>query len=138
MVVRVTAAFIVVGLATLAGVASFSGPTQRPPIAAASALRVPTEKPKVADHARNNTTQISPRATAYLDGLKRENIAVEDVPTLLLVADSVCARQGDTNMQVQADRLMAAFPGRWERQQAAIIVNCAVKFVCAADVNSAG
>ena len=137
VVVRVTAAFIVVGLATVAGVASFHGPTQRLPIAAATPLQIAAAEPKVADHSRNTTAPISPRATAYLDALKRENIPVEDIPTLLLVADSVCARRGNTNTQEQTDRLMAAFPGRWGPQQAATIVDCAIRFVCTADVNPA-
>jgi len=73
---------------------------------------------------------IGPRAAAYLDALKRDSVPVEDIPTLLLVADSVCARQGDTTVPAQTDRLMAAFPGRWRPQQAAIIVDCAIKHAC--------
>lgn len=49
---------------------------------------------------------------------------------MLLVADSVCARKSDTNVPAQAERLMAAFPGRWAPQQAAIIVDRAIEFVC--------
>ncbi|MGH3777441.1 MAG: DUF732 domain-containing protein [Pseudonocardiaceae bacterium] len=84
----------------------------------------------MADPSRNTTAPIGPRAVAYLDALKRESVPVVDIPTLLLVADSVCAQQGDTNVAAQADRLMAAFPGQWRPQQAAIIVDCAIKHVC--------
>ncbi|MGH3824516.1 MAG: DUF732 domain-containing protein [Pseudonocardiaceae bacterium] len=130
MALRATAAFIVVGLATVAGVASFEGPTQRPSIAADTPLQVAPAKPAVADPTRSVAAPISPRAAAYLDALKRENIPIVDIPTLLLVADSVCARQGDTDVPAQAERLMAAFPGRWSSQQAAMIVDCAIKLVC--------
>ncbi len=84
----------------------------------------------MSDPSRNTAAPIGPRAAAYLDALKRESVPVEDIPTLLLVADSVCARRGDTTVLAQADRLMAAFPGRWRPQQAAIIVDCAIKLVC--------
>ncbi len=128
---RVSAAFIVVGLATVAGVASVQGPTQRPSIAtAATPLQVAPAKPAGADPARNIAAPISPRTAAYLNALQREDISVVDIPTLLLVADSVCARQGDTTVPAQAERLMAAFPGRWRTQQAAVIVDSAIKLVC--------
>lgn len=84
----------------------------------------------MADPSRNTAAPIGPRDAAYLDALKREGIPVEDIPTLLLVADSVCAQRGDTDMPAQTDRLMAAFPGRWGPQQAAIIVDCAIELVC--------
>lgn len=127
---RGAAAFIVVGLATVAGITSFHGPTQRPPIATATPLQVAPAKPAVADPTRNITAPIGPRAAAYLNALQREDIALVDIPTLLLVADSVCARQVDTAVPAQAERLMAAFPGRWRPQQAAIIVDSAIKLVC--------
>ena len=130
VVLRVTAASIVVGLATVAGAVSFHGPTQRSPISAVSSAQAGPAAPIVADSSRNNAVPISQRTTAYLDALKRENIPVTDIPTLLLVADSVCARQRDTNASAQAERLMAAFPGRWVPQQAAIIVNRAIELVC--------
>ncbi len=84
----------------------------------------------MADPSRNAAAPIGPRAAAYLDALKQESVPVEDIPTLLLVADSVCARRGDTTVAAQADQLMAAFPGRWGPQQATIIVDCAIKNVC--------
>lgn len=84
----------------------------------------------MADPSRNTAAPIGPRAATYLDALKRKSIPVVDIPTLLLVADSVCARRGDTTVPAQTDRLMAAFPGRWRPQQAAIIVDCAIKHVC--------
>lgn len=86
--------------------------------------------PAAADPSRNIAAPIGPRAAAYLDALKRENIPVVDSPTLLLVADSVCARQSNTGVPAQVERLMAAFPGRWRAQQAAIIVNRAIELVC--------
>jgi hypothetical protein len=129
VVLRVTAAFIVVGLATVAGVASFQGPTQRPSIAAATPVQVAPAKPAGADP-RNIAAPIGSHAAAYLNALQREDISVVDIPTLLLVADSVCARQGDTTVPAQAERLMAAFPGRWRPQQAAVIVDSAIKLVC--------
>jgi hypothetical protein len=128
--VRAVAAFIVVGLATVAGVASFHGPAQRPAIAPASPAQAVPANTTVADPSRSTAAPIGPRAAAYLDALKRERVPVEDIPTMLLVADSVCARRGDTNVPAQADRLMAAFPGRWRPQQAAIIVDSAIKHVC--------
>jgi len=130
VVLRVAAAFVVIGLATVAGIASFPGPTQRPPIAAASPVQGALPAPIVADSSSTAPAQTDPRAATYLDALKRENIPVLDIPTLLLVADSVCARQSDTNASVQAQRLMAAFPGRWKPQQAAIIVDRAIELVC--------
>ncbi len=84
----------------------------------------------MAEPSSNNAAPISPRAAAYLDALTRESVPVMDVPTLLLVADSVCARRGDINVPTQADRLMEAFPGRWTPQQAAIIVDGAITHVC--------
>jgi hypothetical protein len=127
VVLRVAAAFVVVGLATVAGVASFHGPTQRSSIAAATPLQ---GAPAVADLSRKINAPIGPRAAAYVDALKRENIPVVDVSTLLLVAGSVCARQGDVSVPAQAERLMAAFPGRWSPQQAAVIVDRAIELVC--------
>ena len=84
----------------------------------------------MADPSRKINAPIGPRAAAYLDALKRENIPVVDISTLLLVADSVCARQGDAGVPAQAERLMAAFPGRWTPQQAAVIVDRAIELVC--------
>jgi Protein of unknown function (DUF732) len=130
VVVRVVAAFIVVGLATVAGVGSFHGPTQRPSITSAPPAQSVPANTTVAGPSSNTTAPISPRAAAYLDALKRESVPVEDTPTLLLVADSVCTRQDNTNVPAEADRLMAAFPGRWRPQQAATIVDCALKLVC--------
>ncbi|MGH3693635.1 MAG: DUF732 domain-containing protein [Pseudonocardiaceae bacterium] len=115
----------------MAGVASFQGPTQRAPIATTPPLQVtPAGRPAVVHPSRNTAAPIGSHATAYLDALERENILVVDIPTLLLVADSVCARQGDTDVPAQAERLTEAFPGRWRPEQAAIIVNYAIKFVC--------
>ncbi|MGH4007203.1 MAG: DUF732 domain-containing protein [Pseudonocardiaceae bacterium] len=130
VVVRVVAAFIVVGLATMAGVASFDGPTQRSSIAPAPPAQVVPASTTAADPSGDTTAPIGPRAAAYLDALKREGVPVEDISTLLFVADSVCARRGDTDVPTQADRLMAALPGRWTPQQAAIIVDSAIKLVC--------
>ena len=130
VVVRVVAAFIVVGLATVAGVMSVDGPAQRLSLVPASPAQIVPVHTTVADPPRNTAAPIAPRAAAYLEALRRENIPVEDVPTLLLVADSVCARRGDTTVPAQADRLMAAFPGRWRPQQAAVIVDCAIKLGC--------
>lgn len=130
VVVRVVAAFIVVGLATVAGVASFDGPTQRASIAPASPPQIVATNTTVADPSRNTAAPVDPRAVAYLDALNRESIPVVDIPTLLLAANSVCAQQGETNVPAQADRLMAAFPGQWRPQQAAIIVDSAFKHVC--------
>ncbi|MGH3766511.1 MAG: DUF732 domain-containing protein [Pseudonocardiaceae bacterium] len=135
VVLRVAAASMVVGLATVAGVTSFHGPTQRSAIAAASQaaaspVQVRPAAPVVVDSPKNIATPIAPRAAAYLDALKRDDIPVADIPTLLLVADSVCARQSDTNVSAQAERLMTAFPGRWRPQQAAIIVDRAIELVC--------
>ena len=130
VVLRIAAGLIVVGLATAAGVASSHGPTQRSAIPAASPLQLAPAAPIVAGSSRSIAAPIGSRAAAYLDALKRENVPVVDIPTLLLVADSVCARQGDTNPPVQAERLMAAFPGRWSPQQAAIIVHHAIELVC--------
>lgn len=127
---RATAAFIVVGLATVAGVASFQGPTQRPSIAVTTPLPIAPAAPKVADHAGNIAVPIGPRAAAYLDALNREQIPDVDIPTLLFVADSVCARQGEITVPTQTERVMAAFPGRWSSQQAATIVDRAIKLVC--------
>lgn len=130
---RATAAFIVVGLATVAGVASFQGPTQRPSIAVTTPLPIAPaapKAPKVADQAGNVAVPIGPRVAAYLDALNREQIPDVDIPTLLLVADSVCARQGEITVPTQTDRVMAAFPGRWNSQQATTIVDWAVKLVC--------
>ncbi len=132
VIVRAVAAFIVVGLATAAGVASFHGPTQRPSIASAPpAAEVVSANTMAADPARNPAAPIDPRAATYLEALEREGVPAEDVPTLLLVADSVCIRRGDTTVPAQVDRLMTAFPGRWSAQQAAIIVDFAIKHVCA-------
>ncbi|MGQ0715869.1 MAG: DUF732 domain-containing protein [Pseudonocardiales bacterium] len=117
-------------MATLAGVASFDGPTQRPSIGSASPARVVPANTTEADSSGDTAAPIGPRAAAYLDALQREGVPVEDIPTLLLVADGVCAQRGDTDVPAQADRLMAAFPGRWTPQQAAIIVDCAIKLVC--------
>ena len=130
MVLRVAAAFVVVGLATVAGVASFHGPTQRSSIAAATPLQVAPAAPAVADLSRKINAPIGPRVAAYLDALKRENISVVDNSTLLLVADSVCARRGDADVPAQAERLMTAFPGRWRPQQAVVIVDRAIELVC--------
>lgn len=131
-VVRVAAAFIVVGLATAAGVASFQGPTQRAPIATATPLQVPpVERSPVVHPSRNTTAPIGSHATAYLNALEQANIPVVDIPMLLFVADSVCARQGDTDVPAQAERLTEAFPGRWRPEQATIIVNHAITFACA-------
>lgn len=126
VVVRVVAAFIVVGLATVAGVASFQGPTQRPSIAPAS---VPAHT-TVTDPSRNIVAPSDQRAVAYFEALEREGVHMVDIPTLLLAADSVGVRRGDTTVPAQADQLMAAFPGRWEPQQAAVIVDRAIKHVC--------
>ena len=84
----------------------------------------------VTDSAGNTAAPISPRAVAYLDALKRESVPVVDIHTLLLVADSVCAQRGVTNVAAQADRLMATFPGRWTPQQATVIVDGAINLVC--------
>lgn len=84
----------------------------------------------VADPAGNIAAPISPRAAAYLNALQREDISVVDIPTLLLVADSVCARQNDSTMPAQAERLMVAFPGRWKPHEATVIVDSAIKHVC--------
>ena len=127
VVLRIAAAFIVIGLATMAGIVSFHGPTQRPAIATTSPAQA---APAGADSSANIAAPANPRVTAYLDALKRENIPVGDIPTLLLVADSVCARHGDTNVSAQAEQLMAAFPGRWRPQQAAIIVDRAIELIC--------
>lgn len=130
VVFRVAAAFIVVGLATVAGLTSFQGPTQRPSIAAVTPLQVAPAQPAIAGPAKNIAAPISPRAEAYLNALQRDGIAVVDIPTLLFVADSVCARQTDTTGPAQTERLMAAFPGRWTPQQAAVIVDSAIKHFC--------
>jgi Protein of unknown function (DUF732) len=124
------AAFVVLGLATAAGIASFQGPTQRPSITAPSSNQVITAGPTVVNPPGNTTTQIGPRATAFLEALNRENIPIADTHTLLLVADSICARKSDTTVQAQAERLMTAFPGRWNSQQAVTIVDYAIKLVC--------
>lgn len=129
-VLRGAAAFLVVGLATVAGVASFQGPTQRPSIAVTTPLQVAPAAPKVTDPSKNIADPTGPRAAAYLDALNREHIPTADIPTLMLVADSVCARQGDTTVPTQSERVMAAFPGRWNSQQAAAIVDSAIKLVC--------
>jgi hypothetical protein len=130
VVLRVAAAFIIVGLATAAGVASFQGPTQRSAIATATPVQDARAAPTAVDSARNAAAPVNPRTAAYLDALKRADINVADIPTLLLVADSVCARQGDAGVPAQAERLIAAFPGRWTPQQAAVIVDQAIKIVC--------
>lgn len=44
-------------------------------------------------------------------GLRREGALLKDTATLLVIADSVCTRRGDTSDSVHADRLMT-FPGR--------------------------
>lgn len=130
VIVRVVAAFIVVGLATVAGVASFGGPTQRPSIALAPPAQIVSANTTVGGPSSSNAAEIDPRAAAYLEALEREGVPVVDVPTLLLVADSVCVRRGDTTVPAQADRLMTAFPGRWLPEQAAIVVDVAIKHVC--------
>lgn len=57
-------------------------------------------------------------------------VSAAGAATLLVVADSMCARRGDTSESAQADRLMTAFPGRWTQQQAVTIVDCASKLAC--------
>ncbi|MGH3888407.1 MAG: DUF732 domain-containing protein [Pseudonocardiaceae bacterium] len=69
-------------------------------------------------------------AAAYLDALKREGVPREDTATLLVAADSVCSRRGDTSESAQTDRLMTAFPGRWTPQQAVTTGDCASKLAC--------
>ncbi|HET9254327.1 MAG TPA: DUF732 domain-containing protein [Pseudonocardiaceae bacterium] len=108
---------------------SFKGPSQRSVIAAPTSLQAARAAPAALDSARN-PAPMSARTAAYLDALRREDINVADVPTLLLVADSVCSRQNDADAPAQADRLIAAFPGRWTPRQAAVIVDRAIKNVC--------
>lgn len=54
-------------------------------------------------------------------GLNRKGVPLEDTATLLVCADSVCTRRGDTSNSARVERLMTAFPGQRTQQQASTI-----------------
>ncbi|MGH3815759.1 MAG: hypothetical protein ACRDUV_25475 [Pseudonocardiaceae bacterium] len=89
------------------------GQHRKTPRDTAAAMAVGVSAACVAVAAPTTTAgPIDSGTAAYLDALKRKSIPLEDTTTLLVVADNVCTRRGDTSDSAQADRLMTAFPGR--------------------------
>jgi hypothetical protein len=72
------------------------------------------------------------KSPQYFEALNRAQIptAASDHETLLDIANSVCNARTRTSDLQQANRIVAAHPGKWTQQQATTIVDVAIDSYC--------